>query len=202
MADYYAMITHVDAEIGRVLEALKETGHAEDTIIIFSADNGLAVGQHGLMGKQNLYEHSVRVPLIISGPGIPKGHKRDALCYVHDIYRTLCELLRVSVPASVKSKSLVPVIQDSKKKVRNSVFFAYKDIQRGVRSTCYKLIAYLVNGKPTIQLFDLQTDPWELKNLADDPKYAEHVSELGKELVRWRDELNDRSKFWEDPCRW
>jgi arylsulfatase A-like enzyme len=202
IADYYAMITHVDAQIGRVLEALKETGHAEDTIIIFSADNGLAVGQHGLMGKQNLYEHSVHVPLIISGPGIPKGRKRDALCYVHDIYPTTCELVGVSIPDSVRSKSLVPVIQDSKKKVTDSVFFAYKDIQRGIRGTRYKLIAYLVNGNPTVQLFDLQTDPWELKNLADDPKYAEHVSELGKELVRWHDELNDRSKFWEGPRRW
>jgi arylsulfatase A-like enzyme len=202
IADYYAMITHVDAQIGRVLEALKKTGRAEDTIIIFSADNGLAVGRHGLMGKQNLYEHSVHVPLIISGPGIPKGQKRDALCYVHDIYPTLCELAGSAIPDSVGSKSLVPAIQDSKKKVRDSVFFAYKDIQRGVRSSRYKLIAYLVNGKPTLQLFDLQTDPWELKNLADDPKYAEHLSELGIELVRWHDELNDRSKFWEGPCRW
>ncbi|MHC4259515.1 MAG: sulfatase-like hydrolase/transferase [Planctomycetota bacterium] len=202
IADYYAMITHVDAQIGRVLEALKETGHAEDTIVVFSADNGLAVGRHGLMGKQNLYEHSVHVPLIISGPGIPRGRKRDALCYVHDIYPTLCELAGVAIPDSVNSKSLVPVIENSKKKVRDSVFFAYKDIQRGVRGARYKLIGYFVNGQRTLQLFDLQTDVWELRNLADDPKYAEHLREMGKELVRWHDELNDKSKFWEGPWQW
>jgi len=202
IADYYAMITHVDAEIGRVLEALEETGQAENTIIIFSGDNGLAVGRHGLMGKQNLYEHSVHVPLIISGPGIPKGERRDAFCYVHDIYPTLCELVGVAVPASVKSKSFAAVIREPKRKIRDTLFFAYKDIQRGIRDERYKLILYCVKGKRTRQLFDLQTDQWELKNLADDGNYTEHVKRLGKKLLRWKDELGDRSKFWEGPCAW
>ena len=193
IADYYAMITHVDAQIGRVLEALEETGQAENTIIIFSGDNGLAVGQHGLMGKQNLYEHSVHVPLIISGPGIPKGKKRDALCYLHDIYPTVCELTGVAIPHSVKSKSLVPVLRDRKKKIRDTLFFAYKDIQRGIRDKRYKLILYFVKGKQTTQLFDLQVDPWELKKLADEGKYAEHVEKLDKKLLRWKNELGDRS---------
>ncbi len=197
IADYYAMITHVDAQIGRVLKALKRTRHAENTIIVFSADNGLAVGQHGLMGKQNLYEHSVHVPLIMSGPGIPKGQKRDALCYVHDIYPTLCDLTGVAIPESVKSKSLVPVIRGPKKKIRDTLFFAYKDIQRSIRDEHYKLILYFVNGKGTAQLFDLERDPWELKNLADDAKYGEHMQRLGDELLRWKDELGDKSKFWE-----
>jgi len=198
VADYYAMITHVDAEIGRVIEALEESGHIENTIIIFSGDNGLAVGRHGLMGKQNLYEHSVHVPLIIGGPGIPKGKKRDALCYVHDIYPTLCELVGVAIPDSVKSKSLVPAIRNPKKKIRESLFFAYKDVQRGIRDKRYKLIAYaVVKGKPTIQLFDLQTDTWELENLADNPAYAKHLQQLGKELRRWRNELGDWGRFWE-----
>ncbi|GAF96928.1 unnamed protein product, partial [marine sediment metagenome] len=95
IAAYYAMITHVDAQIGRILDTLKETGNAENTIIIFSGDNGLAVGQHGLLGKQNLYEHSVHVPLIISGPGMPVGEKRDALCYLFDIFPTLCDQGRI-----------------------------------------------------------------------------------------------------------
>lgn len=197
IADYYAMITHVDAQIGRVLTALKRTGHAENTIIVFSADNGLAVGRHGLMGKQNLYEHSVHVPLIISGLGIPKGQRRDALCYVHDIYPTLCELVGVTVPASVKSKSLVPVLREPKKKIRDTLFFAYKDIQRGIRDERYKLILYSVKGKRTAQLFDLQVDRWELTNLADDPKYVEHMQRLTDELMRWKNELGDRSKLYE-----
>jgi len=197
IADYYAMITHVDAQIGRVLKALKDSGQAENTISVFSADNGLAVGRHGLMGKQNLYEHSVHVPLIISGPGIPKGQKRDALCYVHDIYPTLCELVGVTVPASVKSKSLAAVIRDSKRKVRETLFFAYKDMQRGIRDERYKLILYYVKGKGTRQLFDLQVDPCELRNLADDAKYVEHMKRLGDELMHWKHELGDKSTFWE-----
>jgi arylsulfatase A-like enzyme len=80
IAEYYAMITHLDAQIGRVLKALQETGYAEDTIIVLAGDNGLAIGRHGLMGKQNLYDHSIHVPLIMAGPGVPKGLKSDASC--------------------------------------------------------------------------------------------------------------------------
>jgi len=196
IADYYAMITHVDAQIGRVLEALKETGQAENTIIVFSGDNGLAVGRHGLLGKQNLYEHSVHVPLIMCGPGIAKGEQRDGLCYVHDIYPTLCELVGARVPASVESRSLVPLMK-RREKVRDTLFFAYKDIQRGVRDKRYKLIEYSVKGRRHTQLFDLQTDPWELSNLPASAKYAEDLDRLRRELVRWRDELGDKSPFWE-----
>jgi len=196
IADYYAMITHVDAQIERVLGALEETGESGNTIIVFSADNGLAVGRHGLMGKQNLYEHSVHVPLIIFGPGIPRGKRRDGLCYVHDVYPTLCELAGVTVPASVRSKSLVPMLRGNKE-VRNSLFFAYKDIQRGLRDERYKLIEYLVKGKRHTQLFDLQKDPWELKNLADDSRYTQRLRQLRKKLQAWKAELGDSSKFRE-----
>ncbi|MHC4482099.1 MAG: sulfatase-like hydrolase/transferase, partial [Planctomycetota bacterium] len=197
IAEYYAMITHVDAQIGRVLEALEESGQRDNTIIVFSADNGLAVGQHGLMGKQNLYEHSVHVPLIMSGPGIPKGQKRDGLCYLQDIYPTLCKLTGVSVPKSVKSKSLVPVIRDLERKNRETLFFAYKDVQRGVRDERCKLIEYFVKGKRTTQLFDLEDDPLEFRNLVNTRDYVPHFQRLRKELLRWKDELGDKSTFWE-----
>ena len=78
IAEYYAMITHLDYEIGRVIQKLEEKGLLENTIVVFAGDNGLAVGQHGLFGKQSCYEHSNRVPLIFAGPGIPQGEKRDA----------------------------------------------------------------------------------------------------------------------------
>ncbi|HUW17963.1 MAG TPA: sulfatase-like hydrolase/transferase [Sedimentisphaerales bacterium] len=197
IADYYAMITHVDAQIGRVLDALKETGRADNTIIAFSGDNGLAVGRHGLLGKQNLYEHSIHVPLIISGPDIPEGQRRDGFCYLHDIYPTLCGLAGVPVPDSVKSKSLLPLITGQKSSVRDTLFFAYKDIQRSVRDDRYKLIQYCVEGTRTTQLFDLQTDPAELKNLARDPKYASHLYRLHAELLRWKDKVGDPGGFWQ-----
>jgi len=196
IAAYYAMITHVDAQIGRVLAALKETGQAGNTIIIFSGDNGLAVGRHGLMGKQNIYEHSVHVPLVICGPGIPKGKKRDAFCYLLDIYPTICDLIGVSIPSSVEGRSLATVIRGQKRGSRKTLFFAYKDVQRGIKDARYKLIEYLVDGKRTTQLFDLRSDRWELNNLAANKKYARHLHRLRKELLNWREQLGDRSEFW------
>ena len=200
VAEYYAMITHLDAEIGRVLEALRETGHAEDTIIVLAGDNGLAVGRHGLMGKQNLYEHSVHVPLIMSGPGIPKGVKSDALCYLLDIFPTLCDLAKVPVPQSVEGKSLVAAMREPAEHIRDTLFTAYRGVQRGVRDERFKLIEYAVDGGRTTQLFDLQADVWEVSNLADDPECHEPVQRLRAELLRWRDEAGDtREKeqdFW------
>ena len=192
IAAYYAMITHLDAQIGRVLETLEETGRGDNTIVILAGDNGLAVGQHGLMGKQNLYEHSVRVPLVISGPGVPRGARRDALCYLNDIGPTLCEMTGVATPDSVEGKSLVPLLKDPKAAVRDSVFYVYKHIQRGVRRGPWKLIKYNVKGKQTTQLFDLDTDPREMKNLADAPDHAERVAEMTALLQDWMKRTDDK----------
>ena len=196
IADYYAIITHMDAQIGRVLSALKETGQARNTIIVLAGDNGLAVGRHGLLGKQSLYEHSVHVPLIMSGPSIPKGQRRDAFCYVLDVFPTLCDLVGVPIPGSVEGRNLAGIIS-RKRNIRDTLFFAYKDIQRGVRDERYKLIEYKVKDKRTTQLFDLQADPWEINNLTDNPRYAAQLKRLRKELLRWKDKLGDSSKFWQ-----
>ena len=107
IAEYRAMITHLDHELGRVLDALEDTGQLDDTLIVFAGDNGLAVGQHGLMGKQNCYEHSVRVPLIFAGPGIPEGGRSAAYVYLLDIFPTLCELIGAPVPDTVEGQSLL-----------------------------------------------------------------------------------------------
>ncbi len=201
IAAYYAMITHADAQIGRVLEILKGTGKDENTIIVFAGDNGLALGQHGLMGKQSVYEHSVHVPLIMSGPGIPEGERRDAFCYLLDIYPTLCDLTGLPAPDSVEGKSLVPAMQDASNKIRENLLFAYTKLHRGVRDERYKLIEYVVEGRRTTQLFDLQADPSELNNLAGAPDYSKILERLRKELMRWRDELGDTQEqgniFWD-----
>lgn len=191
LAEYYAMITHADAQIARVLAALEAKGLADNTIIVFAGDNGLALGQHGLMGKQNLYDHSVRVPLILAGPGIPRGERRDAYCYLLDIYPTLCDLLGLPTPETVEGKSLVPALHDPAYKVRDVLLCAYAGTQRSARDRRFKLIEYVVQGRRTTQLFDLQADPWEVNNLAGDPAYAEPLARLRAELVRWRDELGD-----------
>lgn len=199
IADYYAMVTHLDAQVGRVLAALDESGHGTDTVIIFTADNGLALGQHGLMGKQSVYEHSVHVPLIISGPGIPKGKRSDGFAYLFDIFPTICEISGIPVPESVEGRSLVPVITGQKESLRNTLFFAYRNIQRAIRDERYKVIEYFVgaNGKGTrkTQLFDLVSDPWEMRDLAMDSKYSEQLGHLRKEMARWIREVGDPKRF-------
>ena len=191
IAAYYGMITHVDAQMGRVLDALEETGRASDTIVIFAADNGLAVGSHGLFGKQNLYDHSVRVPLVIGGPGLPQGAKSDSFCYLFDLFPTICDLTGLPVPKSVEGKSLAPLLKDPQAKVRDSVFFAYRHVQRGVRTDRWKLIRYAVNGVQTTQLFDIQNDPLEMTNLAAEPSSAAQVRELTSLLKRWMKDTGD-----------
>ena len=109
------MISEVDTQIGRVLQALQESGQLDNTILVFASDNGLAVGQHGLLGKQNLYDHSVRIPLIISAPGMEKGTQRNVYCYLSDVYPTLCDLIGIRPSSSVTGKSLLPVMKKEEK---------------------------------------------------------------------------------------
>ena len=200
LAEYYAMITHVDAQMKRVLDALQEKGQLDNTIIVFAGDNGLAVGQHGLFGKQSMYEHSIRVPLIMSGPGIPASQKQDAYCYLIDIYPTLCDLAGLPTPDSVEGQSLTPLMEDEAAAIRETVFCAYKDIQRSVKDERYKLIEYVVSGRRTTQLFDLREDPYETRDLSADASHAEHLSRLRAEMQRLRAELDtgdQGQRFWE-----
>jgi len=182
IAAYYAMITHVDHEIGRLLDALDETGRAGDTILVFAGDNGLAVGQHGLLGKQNLYEHSARVPLIIAAPGAGKPGTRSAsLACLYDVFPTVCGLAGVAVPETVESKGLGPVLADPSAAVRDAVFGAYRDLQRMVRAGRHKLIWYPKIGK--WQLFDVEADPWEVEDLAGRPEHGALAAGLRRRLA-------------------
>ena len=201
IAEYYAMITHLDAEIQRVLDALEETGRADDTIIVFAGDNGLAVGQHGLMGKQSQYDHSLRIPLIFAGPGVPAGETREQLVYLHDIFPTLCDLTGTQIPTTVQSRSLAAALRDGSSAVRDDLLFAYKDCQRAVRDDRYKLIEYAVQGRRTTQLFDLAEDPWELASLADDRAQRGRVARMRERLRTWQTEHGDTremgQRFWD-----
>jgi arylsulfatase A-like enzyme len=185
------MITEVDHHMGRVRKALEESGQAENTIVVFAADNGLAVGQHGLLGKQNVYEHSVRVPLVIGGPGLPKDKRSDAYAYLYDLFPTLCELTGTPTPATVEGSSLVPVMQGKKARVRDSMFHAYRTFQRAVKDDRYKLIRYSVNGTKTTQLFDLKNDPLERKNLAGEAGQAGRVRGLSGLMGEWMRKTDD-----------
>ena len=191
IAAYYAMITHLDAQIGRVLQALRDSGQADNTIIVFAGDNGLALGQHGLLGKQSVYEHSVRVPLIVSGPAIPHDKRSDAFVYLLDLYPTLCAAAGVAPPPTADGLSLQPILKEEKEKVRDSHFFSYCNFDRAVKTEDVKLIEYTVKGARHTQLFDIKNDPWEMKNLAGDPSHAELLAQMRVKLQGWRKELGD-----------
>ena len=195
IASYYAMISEVDANIGRILSALEESGKADNTIVILAGDNGLAVGQHGLIGKQNLYDHSVRVPLIFKGPGIQKGVRTSSLVYLNDLYPTITELVGIENPKKLDGTSLIPILNDTKKTVRKSVFYLYKNFQRGVRTKDWKLINYLVEGKKTTQLFKIEEDPLEMNNLAYKAEYKDKVAEMNALLQQWIEKSGDKVKL-------
>ena len=179
IALYYGMVSEMDAQVGRILETLEKSGLKENTLIVFAGDNGLAVGQHGLLGKQNLYEHSIRVPMILSGPGVPMNKKTDGFTYLSDITPTIFDYLQLPRPSSVEGRSLLPVIQDPSKKVRSSIYNVYGHWSRSIKSEDgFKLIVYNVDGIATTQLFNLKIDPWEIKDLSIEPVYREKIMQM------------------------
>ncbi len=186
--EYYAVITGLDHHVGRLLRALKVSGEYDNTLVVFSSDHGLAVGSHGLMGKQSLYEHSMKVPLVFAGPGVPKGAS-GALVYLLDIFPTVCDLAGAKAPDGLDGKSLAPVIRGRAAKVRDSLFTAYRDVQRAARDDRWKLIRYPHINRT--QLFDLQSDPDERKDLSAAAAQAGQVERLMKLLADWQKELGD-----------
>ena len=176
-ADYYACISHVDEQVGRVLEVLRRRGLETNTLIVYAGDNGLAIGSHGLLGKQNLYEHSVGVPLLFAGPGVPRNRRSEAFCYLFDIFPTLAELAGIPPLGSSEGHSLVPIFRaDDSAPVRTALFTAYRQCQRAVRDDRWKLIRYPLIDKT--QLFDLRNDPFEQKDLAGEAASSQKVKEM------------------------
>ncbi|ARA95135.1 hypothetical protein AWN76_013060 [Rhodothermaceae bacterium RA] len=187
--EYYAIISHMDAQIGRILDRLDALGLADRTLVVFTADHGLAVGRHGLMGKQNQYDHSIRVPLIFAGPGIEAGGHSDALVYLQSTFATTCELAGVPVPPTVMFDSLVPVLRGASDEAYEAIFGAYRDEQRMIRTDTWKLIVY--PGARHLQLFNLQEDPHELTNLAAHPDYAPLIETLYDRLRLLQQDVGD-----------
>ncbi|WP_268034479.1 sulfatase-like hydrolase/transferase [Algoriphagus sp. PAP.12] len=189
LSDYYALISHLDTQIAKILNTLRETGQYDNTIIVYAADNGLAVGSHGLLGKQSLYEHSSKVPMIIKGPGVPQDQELDAFAYIHDLYPTLADLAGLPKPQDVDGKSLVPVIQGEIDGVRDALFTSYRNTVRAVRNKRYKLIRY--PERDYTQLFDLKQDPLEIHNLAELPEYQNKKSEMFQLMEKWQKSFKD-----------
>lgn len=197
LAEYYGMITHHDEQIGRVLAVLEQRGFAENTVVVYAADHGLSVGSHGLLGKQNVYEHSQGAPLIFAGPGIPKGRSSQAFTYLLDIYPTVCALTGVEAPSNLDGFDLADVWSGRNTDgPRAWMFTAFQDLMRSIRDDEWKLIRY-----PKIdhmQLFHLAEDPDELRNLAEDPEQAGRVARMLAEMRRWQEHFGDASPLYVD----
>lgn len=202
IADYYAMISHIDENVGLITRALERKGLTDNTVIVFCGDNGLAIGQHGLMGKQNVYEHSTRLPLIMAGPGIPQGQTREQYVYLLDIYPTLCELCGVEIPAGVEGISFAPMLRDADYVTRPDIYYAFQARIRGVADGRYKLIEYRTEDLKLTELFDLQSDPYERFTLFDCEGYAEITARLRARMQDYRREWDEEEhlfgrQYWE-----
>ena len=165
--EYDALITHLDVQIGRILDALDRAKVSDNTYVIFTSDHGLAIGRHGLMGKQNMYEHSLRVPFVIRGPGIPNGGIRDARIYMQDAMATSLDLAGADMK-DLEFKSIMPMIKDAGKSQHDAIYGAFgQNSQRAVIAGDHKMILY--PATKTILLFDLSKDPLEMHDLAGMP---------------------------------
>jgi len=187
--EYYAIITHMDAQVGRILDALDKSGKAEDTYIFFSADHGLAVGHHGLMGKQNLYDHSIRVPLMVTGPGIKRNKKIDTPVYLQDIMPSTLELAGVEKPDHVQFNSLMPLIKGRAKPPYDAIYGGYLTVARMVTQDGYKLLLFPKVKK--VFLFNLKKDPQEMTNLAEKRGSKKRMKRLFAKLLELQEQTGD-----------
>lgn len=190
--EYYGIITHLDHQVGRIRRALEASGEADNTWIVYTADHGLAAGQHGLMGKQNVYEHSLRAPFIIVGPGIEGGRRVEGPIYIQDVVPTTLELAGLDVPDTVQFNSFMPMIEgESDESGRDAIYAAYRSHQRAVIKDDYKLIAYPKAER--VRLFDLEDDPYEVYDLVEQEQeqYESKIRELFGTLDELQEKRND-----------
>lgn len=191
IAATYALISHMDHQLGRLLTALRETGQEANTLVIFTSDHGMANGSHGLMGKQNMYEHTIGVPLVLAGPGIPRGRRFATQTYLRDLFPTLCDAAGIAIPPTVEGRSLGPILNGTAAELYPEVYGywhkptpgATAPIQRMVRTERWKLIQYTHLDR--YQLFDLQNDPHELRDLSAVPEAREIFGLLSEKLDAW-----------------
>lgn len=182
---YHASITFMDAQVGRVVAALDRLGLADNTVIVMTSDHGYHMYDHGLWQKMSLFENSARVPLIVVAPGASgNGHSTPALAELVDLYPTLADLCGLAAPEYLDGVILRPVLQDPGAAVKDAAFTQVRRGQKhgySVRTDRFRFTLW-DDGNAGRQLFDMQSDPLETKNLAEDPEYADIVAELTTRL--------------------
>jgi choline-sulfatase len=220
----FACGENIDIQIGRVLERLEAMGVLANTYVIYTADHGMAIGRHGLQGKQNLYEHTLRVPMIVKGPGIPAGKRAQGNVYLLDLLATVCDLASIEAPETSEGITFAPVLKGKLKTIREVIYGAYcggtKPGMRSIRWHNWKLIKYdcLDGFVRETQLFDLSKNPLELlpehqndavvqltghrpsaneTNLANDPRFASYRAQLENVLLAEMERLGDPYRLWD-----
>ncbi len=188
--EYYAIITHMDEQIGRILNGLKKSGLEENTYIFFSADHGLAVGHHGLFGKQNLYEHSTRVPFIVKGPGIPKGKKISAPIYLQDVMATTLAIAEIEKPKHVEFNNILPLARgETKNSPYKEIYGAYLNVQRSITKNNIKLLVY--PDVPLIRVYNIVKDPDEINDIASTDQGQSLIKKLFPQLLNLQKKMGD-----------
>ena len=222
----FACSENIDIQIGRVLEELKVMGELDNTYVFYTADHGMAIGRHGLQGKQNLYEHTWRVPFIAKGPGIQSGTRVPGNIYLLDVLATMCDLAQIQIPSTSEGLSLKPILEGKKDRLRDTLYGVYcggeKPGMRSVKRGDWKLIKYESNksGVSETQLFNLSENPNELLgehhdpqvsalignhpnadqvNLASDPSYADKLDEMETLLLTEMEKHDDPFRFSNQP---
>ncbi|WP_282124524.1 sulfatase-like hydrolase/transferase [Algibacter mikhailovii] len=212
----FACSENIDIQMNKVLKKLEAMGELDNTYIIYTADHGMAIGRHGLQGKQNLYEHTWRVPFIVKGPGIPSGKRVKGNMYLLDVLPTLCDLAGINAPKTVEGKSIVPVLKGEKEVVRDVMYGVYaggtKPGMRTVKKGDWKLIKYdVLDGKVReTQLFNLAENPNEYlpehgrlgemeTDLAEHPKYTDKLAEMEALLLEQMLAHDDPYRLWNQP---
>jgi arylsulfatase A-like enzyme len=223
---YLACCEDIDRQIGRVLEKLESLGELDNTYVFFTSDHGIAIGRHGLQGKQNLYQHSWRVPLIVQGPGIKPGSRAEGNVYLLDVLATLCDLAGVPAPTTNEGLSFARVLKGEQNAIRDVLYGVHgggtKPGMRCVKRGDWKLIKYDGNQGSVheTQLFNLAENPDELLqqhhapqvmaltgirpakqqvNLAADPRYAQQLAEMEALLLSEMRRLHDPYRLWDQP---
>lgn len=189
--EYFALLSHMDEQIGIILDSLEATGKMDNTYIFFGADHGLSVGHHGLIGKQSMFDHSIRIPMMVVGPDVPKGKRLDQDVYLQDIMATTLELADIAKPDYVQFNSLLSLIKGERDRshYNNGIYGAYNDFQRMIRKDGFKLVVY-PNIKKVL-LFNMEKDPWEMNDLADNPEHSGKVKTMFAELLELQKKMDD-----------
>jgi arylsulfatase A-like enzyme len=222
----FACSENIDIQIGRVLDKLAAMGELDNTYVFYTADHGIAIGRHGLQGKQNLYEHTWRVPLVVKGPGIEPGSRAPGNVYLLDVLATLCDLAKIEPPESSEGLSFRPVLEGRRQTMRDVLYGVYcggtKPGMRCVKQGDWKLIKYdVLDGQVRqTQLFNLAENPYEFldehrnpkvialgghtptkeqRNLAGDARHAEKLAEMEALLLAEMRRLDDPHRLWNQP---